>query len=77
MKNVALMATSTGGNTSQRTGDNTIRRIILRATLDPDETYYLKFKGVLDDQYKFLFFDFMEYCPKEVYDNPETPEDIW
>ncbi len=77
MKNIALMATSTGGSTSQRTGDNTIRRIILRMTLDPDETYYLKFKGVLDDQNKFLFFDFMEYCPKEVYDNPETPEDIW
>ena len=77
MKNVALMATSTGGGTSQRTGDNTIRRIILRMTLDPDETYYLKFKGVLDDQNKFLFFDFMEYCPKEVYDNPEEPEDIW
>ena len=19
----------------------------------------------------------LEYCPKEVYDNPETPEDIW
>ena len=77
MKNVALMATSTGGSTSQRTGDNTIRRIILRMTLDPDETYYLRFKGVLDDQNKFLFFDFMEYCPKEVYDNPETAEDIW
>ena len=77
MKNTALMATSTGGTTSQRTGENTIRRIILRLTLDPDETYYLRFKGVLDDQNKFLFFDFMEYCPKEVYDNPETPEDIW
>ena len=77
MKNVALMATSTGGTTSQRTGDNTIRRIILRATLDPDETYYLRFKGVLDDSNKFLFFDFLEYCPKEVYDNPDVPEDIW
>jgi hypothetical protein len=23
------------------------------------------------------FMDFIEFCPKEVYDNPQTPEDIW
>ena len=23
------------------------------------------------------YIHFFEYCAKEVYDNPETPEDIW
>jgi hypothetical protein len=26
---------------------------------------------------KEFYMDYMEYCAKEVYDNPETPEDIW
>lgn len=42
-----------------------------------DETYYLRFKSVLDDQTREFYMDFLEFCPKEVYDNPETPEDIW
>jgi len=78
MKNTQLMVSGgPGSSTTLRTAENCCRRIILRATLDPDETYYLRFKGVLDDEGKFLFMDYMEYCPKEIYDNPETPEDIW
>ena len=26
---------------------------------------------------KQLFVDYLEFCPKEVYDNPDTPGDIW
>ena len=37
----------------------------------------LRFKSVLDDQTREFYMDYLEYCPKEVYDNPETPEDIW
>lgn len=54
-----------------------IRRIILRQTMDPDKTYYIKFKTVMDDPTRFFYMDYLEYCAKEVYDNPETPEDIW
>ena len=54
-----------------------IRRIILREPMDPDKTYYLRFKTVLDDPSREFYVDYLEYCPKEVYDNPETPEDIW
>lgn len=39
--------------------------------------YYLRFKSVLDDQTREFYMDFPEFCPKEVYDNPETTEDIW
>jgi hypothetical protein len=54
-----------------------IRRIMWRGTMDPDKTYYMKMKSVLDSDKKEFYMDYMEYCPKEVYDNPEKPEDIW
>ena len=54
-----------------------IRHIFVRQTLDPNETYYIKLKSVLDADKKEFYMDFIEYCAKEIYDNPETPEDIW
>lgn len=56
---------------------NIVRRIITRQHLDPDKTYYLKIKTVLDRETAEFYMDHIEYCPKEIYDNPETPEDIW
>ena len=41
------------------------------------ETYYLRVKSVLDSDRKEFYLDYLEYCAKEVYDNPETSEDIW
>ena len=55
---------------------NIVRRIVTRATLDPDKTYYLKMKSVLDTETSEFYMDYIEYCPKEIYDNPEEPEDI-
>lgn len=63
--------------TMMRESDICVRRIILRETMDPDKTYYIKFKTVMDDPTRYFYMDYMEYCAKEVYDNPETPEDIW
>ena len=45
--------------------------------MDPNQTYYLRFKSVLDSSTSSFFMDYLEFCPKEVYDNPEKPEDIW
>ena len=53
------------------------RRIIWRGTMDPNLTYYVRFKSVLDSDKKELYMDYKELCPKEVYDNPEEPEDLW
>ena len=53
------------------------RRIMLTETMDPDVVYFLKLKNVIDSEEKQLFLDYIELCPKEVYDNPMTPEDIW
>ncbi|MBQ9169268.1 MAG: fasciclin domain-containing protein [Bacteroidaceae bacterium] len=61
----------------ERNRNSNLRYIIVRQTMDPDKTYYMKVKSVLDSEQKEFYMDYMEYCPKEVYDNPETPEDIW
>ena len=54
-----------------------VRRVLLKQTMDPNETYYFRMKSVLDNDRKEFQMDYMEYCPKEVYDNPNEPEDIW
>ena len=53
------------------------RHILVRQTLDPKETYYIRFKSVLDTDKKELYLDYFEWCPKEIYDNPSEPEDVW
>lgn len=60
-----------------RSNATTTRRIIVRQDMDPDKVYYLKFKSVLDDDTKEFYMDYLEYCAKEVYDNPVEGEDIW
>lgn len=54
-----------------------IRHIFVRQTLDPNKTYYIKLKSVLESSKKEFYMDFIEYCAKEIYDNPVEPEDIW
>ena len=77
MKGAAQQCTKDNTAAKARDGEYTIRRIIVRQTMDPSETYYLRFKTVMDDPTRFLYMDYLEYVAKEVYDNPETPEDIW
>ena len=66
-----------GGSTTMRGNETCLRRIMLRQTMDPNETYYIKFKTVMDDDTRYFYMDYLEYCAKEVYDNPAEPEDIW
>jgi hypothetical protein len=70
-------AGSAGASTMMRGSDICLRRIMLRQTMDPNETYYVKFKTVLDNPTHYFYMDYLEYCAKEVYDNPAEPEDIW
>ena len=64
--------------TTARAKSNCSRHIIVRQTLDPNETYYVRFKSVQPDLTRpELYLDYFEYCPKEIYDSPEKPEDIW
>ena len=66
-----------GNSNMMRASNICVRRIIIRETMDPDETYYIRFKTVMDDDTRFFYMDYLEYCAKDVYDNPEKPEDIW
>ena len=70
-------AGSAGNSTLMRGSDICLRRIMLRQTMDPNETYYVKFKTVLDNPTHYFYMDYLEYVAKEVYDNPAEPEDIW
>ncbi len=63
--------------TTARTVSDHTRRIMVSAYMSPNEVYYIKFKSVLEDATKQFFIDYIEYCAKEVYDNPEMSEDIW
>ena len=65
------------GAPTARATQTTTRRIIVRQEMDPDKTYYLKFKTVLENRTLQFYMDYIEFCAKEVYDNPNTPEDIW
>ena len=66
-----------GSSNMMRASNICLRRILFRETMDPDETYYIRFKTVMDDDTRFFYMDYLEYCAKEVYDNPGEPEDIW
>lgn len=77
MKGPEHYAAPPGSTNTARRDPDTIRRIIVRAELDPDQTYYLKFKSVLEDPTREFYMDYLEFCSKAVYDNPQIPEDIW
>lgn len=62
---------------SAYTYDTMGRRILVRQTLKANETYYLRFKSVLESDKTEFFFDYIEICPKNVYANPTEPEDEW
>ncbi len=69
--------TNEDGSYNQRETSSFSRRILFRQYIDPDKTYYIRFKSCLDDAGRSILLDYFEYAAKEVYDNPETPEDIW
>lgn len=76
MKGAEAIANS-GGTARMRSNSHIVRHILLRQHIDANKTYYLRLKSVLDSDRKELYMDHLEWCAKEVYDNPEEPEDIW
>lgn len=57
-----------------RDQSNHLRRIVATETLENGKDYYIRFRSV-DETAKEFMFDYLELCPKEVYDNPEVQED--
>lgn len=68
---------SGGSDRIARNVSTSVRRIIVTQTLDPDKEYYIRFKNVLENDKLQFYMDYLEFCAKEVYDNPNDPEDIW
>ena len=53
---------------------NHLRRIVATENLNNGTDYYIRFRSV-DETAKEFMFDYLELCPKEVYDNPAVQED--
>lgn len=69
--------TTPNNNAVGRNYEHVTRRIMVQAEMDPDKTYYIRFKNVLDNPKLEFFMDYLEFVSKNVYDNPVEPEDIW
>lgn len=66
-----------GETRSIRHRHQALRRIVLREEMKADETYYVHFRSLLDNRETEFYMDYIELCPKSVFDNPYEPEDIW
>lgn len=63
---------SYGGDTPFRNRANTLlRRILTKQYLSCEQDNWLRFRQVLDDENLYMSFDYIELCPKSVYDSPE------
>lgn len=71
---------STGGTVSTTlynvTSEHRLRKIFYTGNLNPDETYYIRFKSILSNTNTMFVLDFVEFAPRTVY-NGDTPEDAW
>lgn len=54
-----------------RTYTNTVRRILTRQYMRANEEYWLRFRQILDGSTLYMSIDYIELCPKDVYDSPE------
>ena len=66
-----------GGYQLLRDRQQALRRIVIRSDMKANETYYIQFRNVMDNLDTELYIDYIELCPKTVFDNPVVPEDIW
>ena len=78
MKAPRYYGTSTGSTTTNNLRSNSycMRRIVVTTQMEPEKTYYLRMKSVLDDSSRQLFIDYFELVPKNVY-NGVYAEDNW
>ncbi|MBQ5461487.1 MAG: hypothetical protein IIT55_06580 [Bacteroidaceae bacterium] len=53
-----------------------LRRVIFTGQLEAGQTYYIRFKSVLNNSNSEFFFDYLELVPKSIY-NGEVAEDKW
>ena len=61
-------------DSNARTLHNLLRRIVATEYLTNDKDHYIRFRAV-DENGKEFMLDYVELCPKTVYDSPIVPED--
>ena len=77
MKGPQNYSASPGSKDAVRKQQFVLRRVIWAGAVEADQPMYLRIRNVMASDLKQFFLDYIEWCPKEVYNNPETPEDIW
>lgn len=50
---------------------NDVRRILVRQYLRSNQDYWLRFRQILPGSTLYMSIDYIELCPKEVYDDPD------
>jgi len=74
MRNRGFMkAMDSYGSTSEpfRTYNNDVRRILVKQYMRADQDYWLRFRQILSGSTLYMSIDYIELCPKDVYDSPE------
>jgi hypothetical protein len=64
------------GTRMSRSYNGHIRRIVTTQRLEPNKSYYLRYKSALNKLDSQLQIDYIEIVPKEVYAGTEA-EDVW
>ena len=64
----------TNEDSNARTLHQLLRRIVATEYLTKDKDHYIRFRAV-DENGKEFMLDYIELCPKSVYDSPTVPED--
>ena len=54
-----------------------VRKILTEEYMEPNQTYYIRFKSVLENATTDFYFDYMEMVPSEIYNNSQVLEDEW
>ena len=74
MRNRGFMkAMDSYGSSSEpfRTYGNDVRRILVKQYMRADQDYWLRFRQILSGSTLYMSIDYIELCPKDVYDSPE------
>ena len=64
----------TSAKTLARSQQNLLRKIVATQYLTPDKDHFIRFRSVTQNSLEFML-DYIELCPKSVYDNPYQRED--
>lgn len=77
MKGANSYSNTPGSTSSLRQSEWVMRRVIWEGDVSPEKPIYLRIRNALEDLNLQFFLDYIEWCSKDVYANPEEPEDIW